>query len=1059
MTLRIANRYNVEYELGVGGMGTVFRGWDTEAQQHVAIKRLRSEVTEPELLERFKREGEALRELNHPNIVKLLDTIEEDGNHYLVMEYLSGGDLSVLLRAGAMSIEKVLQIAIDLCDALARAHRLEIIHRDLKPANVLLAPDGTPRLTDFGIAHIAEKERVTATNDIVGTIDYVAPEALSSNDIDTRADIWAFGVLLFEMLTGERPFKGDNIAKTVTGILKESVPDIEKMRPDVPVALADLIYRMLEKDPNVRISSVRYVGVELEYILRRYISGVGETDSQRFILPDEDMTLHPQHNLPAQTTAFIGRETELAELERLINDPDTRLVTIVAPGGMGKTRLSLELARYYITPPQPLPTAVGRDVEGIGTAVGRDSEEDVKALGRGVEGIGNTTNKRFKNGVYFVELAPLTEPTAIVQTIAEAIGFQFASDRQDQKQQLMTHLRPKDMLLVLDNFEHLMDAASLTTELLQEAPNLQILATSRQRLNQTGETVFNLQGMDFPNLKSPDDALDYAAVKFFMQSAKRVRPDFKLTNENLEAVAQICNLVQGLPLGILLATSWLSLLSPQEIAREIANSLDFLESTISDLPARHRSIRAVFDYSWNLMSATEQQVYMKLSVFRGGFSRMAAAGVADANLRTLMSLITKSLIHRDLDTGRYHVHELLRQYGEQNLKASGQYDEVAKAHAKYYLTTIAYFWTGNSLQSPNVVDDITLDYDNVRLALNWGAQFSLLDELRGSLDPLFYYYELRGLVQEGVAQYGKLLETLKAQGTPLSAEWEANVITLMAKLIASIDSQATRKWGEQALAKIDAAQHPEIASRVYNAFGHIAWMLDHYDESLKQYQQSLDYALKSGIAYDIALAQYNVGYLMYNLKRYDEAEAFTQTALTHYERYETHLRRGDIHLLLGNLALVRHDEVTAMQHFTTALEDAKRWRTLFIVSMCIQSLVHLYVKRGEIDKIRATLREGLLAHQAFGQQWQILGFLMGTSRIFFEYIGGRERAVELLAMIANHPEVVSFTQRQVQETLDMHKQHLAAEAYNAAYERGRGLNLADVLKSLVSELGEQPVKE
>lgn len=172
----IANRYQIEHELGTGGMGTVYRGVDIQLNQTVAIKQLKAELARPDLIERFQREGEALRDLNHPNIVKMLDMVEQDGLHYLVMEYVAGGDLQQLLKVGPIPIERCVQLALDLSDALTRTHKLNIIHRDLKPANVLIAEDDTLRLTDFGVALIGEKERVTNADAIVGTIDYLPPE-------------------------------------------------------------------------------------------------------------------------------------------------------------------------------------------------------------------------------------------------------------------------------------------------------------------------------------------------------------------------------------------------------------------------------------------------------------------------------------------------------------------------------------------------------------------------------------------------------------------------------------------------------------------------------------------------------------------------------------------------------------------------------------------------------------------------------------------------------------------------------------------------------------------
>jgi serine/threonine protein kinase len=189
----IAQRYVLNDEIGSGGMGTVYKGLDSQTEQIVAIKELHSNLADDQLIERFKREGEALRELNHPNIVKMLDTIEEAGQHYLVMEFVSGGDLADLLKQGQLPVERILNVSIDLADALTRAHRLNIIHRDLKPANILIGDDGVLRLTDFGVAHVGSKARLTDTDAIIGTVDYLPPEAFTGRLFDERGDIWAFG--------------------------------------------------------------------------------------------------------------------------------------------------------------------------------------------------------------------------------------------------------------------------------------------------------------------------------------------------------------------------------------------------------------------------------------------------------------------------------------------------------------------------------------------------------------------------------------------------------------------------------------------------------------------------------------------------------------------------------------------------------------------------------------------------------------------------------------------------------------------------------------------------
>lgn len=256
----IGERYRLGERLGAGGMGVVYRAEDLRLAQTVAVKHLKAEAINSELIERFRREGQSLRDLNHPNIVRMLDAVEEAGQHYLVMEYLPGGDLAGRLRAGRMTPAEAVALALDLADALTRAHRLNIIHRDIKPANLLLAQDGTPRLTDFGVARLGDATSVTKSGTLVGTIAYLSPEGCLGEVLDTRTDIWSFGVMLYEMLTGYRPFMDINTAALITAILSRPLPPLDKLRPNCPPGLVLLVNRMLEKDREKRIGTARQVG-------------------------------------------------------------------------------------------------------------------------------------------------------------------------------------------------------------------------------------------------------------------------------------------------------------------------------------------------------------------------------------------------------------------------------------------------------------------------------------------------------------------------------------------------------------------------------------------------------------------------------------------------------------------------------------------------------------------------------------------------------------------------------------------------------------------------------
>ena len=265
---KLNQRYLITAKIGSGAMGDVYRATDSHSGEAVAVKVLDRKLTlDPEMVERFKREGEALRQLRHRHIVSFVDTFPHEGQQAIVMEYVGGGSLHDLLKRGLLPVEQTRQIAIDLCDALTSAHRLNIIHRDLKPENVLLALDGTPKLTDFGVARlVSEGTRLTGTGTQIGTPFYMSPEAWQGQRLDAQTDIWSLGVMLWEMLTGDVPFGGDTMAAVMTKVLTAPLPDIKKLRAETPPALVKIVRRMLERDKAKRYQSLREVGLDLERV-------------------------------------------------------------------------------------------------------------------------------------------------------------------------------------------------------------------------------------------------------------------------------------------------------------------------------------------------------------------------------------------------------------------------------------------------------------------------------------------------------------------------------------------------------------------------------------------------------------------------------------------------------------------------------------------------------------------------------------------------------------------------------------------------------------------------
>jgi len=434
----------------------------------------------------------------------------------------------------------------------------------------------------------------------------------------------------------------------------------------------------------------------------------------------------PPHNLPASLTPFVGRETELAEIQDRLRDPACRLLTLVGPGGSGKTRLALEAAGEFIS---------GDQVD------------------------------RFSNGVYFVPLPPLRSAESIVPAVAQVLNLPLYTDagttaEVEPQQQLLNYLRSKDMLIILDNFEHLLEGAGLVTDILKTAPEIKILATSRARLNVQGEHPFVVPGMDYParipgpeaERGEPKDIARYSAIGLFLQGVRQVQPGFEPAADDLADIAHICHLVQGMPLGILLAAAWIEMLTPARIASEIEQSLDFLESGWRDAPERQRSLRAVFDHSWNLLTEREREVFQGLSVFHGGFTRQAAEQVADASLHELKALMDKSFLQL-MPSGRYEMHELLRQYAAQKLEGSpGVRKAVHERHSAYY-TDVLQQWQADQKgrQQPAPLAWMEADSENIRAAWDWAVEQEQVERLDRAMEDLAWFYHDCGRYQEGEA--------------------------------------------------------------------------------------------------------------------------------------------------------------------------------------------------------------------------------------------------------------------------------------------------------------------
>lgn len=731
--------YEITSALGAGGMGEVYRARDTRLGRTVAIKVLPQRLSQrSDLRRRLDREARVISKLSHPNICTLHDIGHQEGTDFLVLEYVEGKTLRELLACGMLPIQRIIQISVQIAEGLAKAHEAGIIHRDLKPENLMVSPE-VVKILDFGLAKLglgSEDENSASTTlsaqtqpgMLLGTFKYMSPEQASGQALDFRSDQFSFGVVLYEMATGKHPFQKATLPQTLLAITQEEPRAIASLNPEVPPPFCWVVERCLAKEPEKRYFSTRDLVRDLTAIRDRLTDLQPRRSEGR------------PSNLPAPSGVLIGREKELADTKQLLLRRDVRLVTITGPGGIGKSHLATEVAREIAD--------------------------------------------HFSFGVYFIALAAVGDPSLIPSVIAQTIGVR-ESGGQPPVESLKEYLRNRlaaPMLLLIDNFEHLLASAPLLGELMALAPGLKLLVTSRAALRIRDENEFPLPPLALPDCKALPalEALSqYPAISLFVQRATAVKPDFALTEENASAVAEICARLDGLPLAIQLAAARIKLFSPPAMRSRLASRLQFLTTGARDLPARQQTLRQAIDWSYDLLSEPEQKLFRRLSTFVGGFTLEAAESVCDTKkdlgldlLDGVASMVDKSLVRQieQVDKEpRFAMLETIREYGLEKLAASGEESPTRRAHAAYCVVLAEEGAAENADgELKEWLDRFETEHDNFRAALEWLTETHNAEWGLRLGTALFRFWEMREYLAEGRERLGKLLG-LEKQAKPNNA--------------------------------------------------------------------------------------------------------------------------------------------------------------------------------------------------------------------------------------------------------------------------------------------------
>jgi predicted ATPase/serine/threonine protein kinase len=725
--------YEILQRLGAGGMGEVYRARDTRLGREVAIKTLSIErCSQPDLLSRFEQEARSACALNHPNIVTIYELGHMNGTRYISMELVVGETVRELLESGPVPFRKAVAIAAQIADGLARAHAIGIVHRDLKPENLIVSADATAKILDFGLAKLQgvnpisdpnASTTITEHGTVLGTVGYMSPEQATGEEVDFRSDQFAFGAVLYEMVTGSPAFRKKTHAETMAAILRDQPERLGSRMLQAPPPFLWIVERCLAKDPKDRYAST--------HDLARDLASVRDRLAEASTRPAESRP----NNLPAQRTAFIGREHEATALRQLLSRADVQLVTLTGPGGIGKTRLALQVAA------------------------------DAAA--------------EFPAGVCFVPLSAVSDGALIASTIAQALGLRETANQSSQEN-LKEYMNGLDqpMLLLLDNFEHLVSAAPVIAQLLTTGPKLKIAVTSQATLHVYGEHEFPVPPLALPDLKSipPIEVLTrLPAVALFVDRAQAVKHEFALTKENAPAVAAICARLDGLPLAIELAAARIKLLSSSAILTRLESRLNLLTGGARDLPTRQQTLRSTVDWSYGLLNAAEQTLLRRLSVFTGGCTLEGVEAVCDTKgdlgldiLDGMASMVDKSLVQQveqvDAET-RFLILNTIREYALERLGESNDEAAARRAHAAYYLV-LAEEGAEDAVAHPEWLDRFEVEHDNFRLALDyliktketeWGLRLGA---------ALFHFWETREYLTEGRDALARLFAMEGTTGRP-----------------------------------------------------------------------------------------------------------------------------------------------------------------------------------------------------------------------------------------------------------------------------------------------------
>jgi len=829
-------RYVVEGEIGRGGMGIVYRARDSRLDRIVALKALPHAVDAgQEARERFEREARMLAALEHPHVAAIHGIEDAGGRSYLVLQHVAGETLASRLRRGPLPLREACEVGRQIAAGLAAAHRRSIVHCDLKPGNVMVTAEGSVKLLDFGIAtrwrpdpearRDAEPDRAES----IGTPAYMSPEQVRGEPLDPRTDVWSFGCVLLECLTGGRAFDGADTAAKLRAVLVRE-PDLGVLGDEVPSRLRRLLERCLTKDRDARFDDIAEVGRELEQVASG-TTGAAATSPEA---------------LPRALTTFIGREREVEEIASLLET--SRLLTLTGAAGCGKTRLAMECASRFAA-------------------------------------------RRAESRTWLVPLAPLGDPENVVAAIAAVVDARQERGRA-LEDTIVSALGQREGLLILDNCEHLLaECARLVGRVLSSSSGVTVLCTSREALGVAGETPWRVRSLEHPpsrRLPPLAELESFDGIRLFVTRAREVQPSFALDASNAAAIAAIVERLDGIPLALELAAARLRMLSPQQVLDRLSDRFRLLTGGSRTALERHQTLRAALDWSHDLLAADEQRCLRELSVFAGGYRLEEATKVCTGDefevLDLLTHLVDKSLVQVEPDARRaprYRLLESVRQHASVKLHEAGEADVVRERHHDCFAALVQELATDPRRDVSGWMSVLAAEHENVRVALEWCLTCGDPSELFHLIEPLADYWEHRGHSAEAKAWIER---ALARPGAPTEGKPWASVVHALgiAKWWLG-DIEGALAEGRRAQAAALGAGDMRVAANAellcatsLHVLGRLAEARDVYVETLRRARESGHWSAASTALGNLGIVSRDLGDLEAARRHAEEALALSE---------------------------------------------------------------------------------------------------------------------------------------------------------------------------------------